>query len=93
MPKNNFSLNSCDGCRRPFITAKKFMVFNQVRKLYSRENLYMISKSLKLFLVVPTEKQLLPHITKFCSPFNHWFINISLSYRILFLSNHPIRHT
>lgn len=92
MPKNYFSLNSCDGCMRPFITAKNFMVFNQARKLNSRENLYIISKSLKLFLV-PMEKQLLPHITEFCSPFSHWFINISLSNRKLFLANHPIMPT
>lgn len=45
MLKNNFSPNGCDECRRPFITAKKFMVFNQVRKLNSRENLYIISKT------------------------------------------------
>lgn len=93
MPRNYFSLNSYDGCMRPFITAKKFMVFNQVRKLNSRDNLYIVSKSLKLYLVVPMEKQLLPRITKFCSPFSYWFINISLSNRILFLANHPIMHT
>lgn len=67
---------------------------NRVKKIeLNNKKIHIISKSLKLFLVVPMEKSFLPHTADFCSHFSHSFINISLSNRILLLSNHPIIHT